>query len=96
MAGGAYLVFALGCGIFGGWIGRAKGSSFVLWFLLCAILPPALIAAALYRFEFNEPETQCPTCGKRAKFYDAICTRCGTELDPGYTEQPSSAAERPA
>jgi predicted amidophosphoribosyltransferase len=56
------------------------------------IQPPPLIPAVLSRFDTTEPDTQCPACGKRVKFYDAICTRCGTELDPGYTEQPSSVA----
>jgi len=95
VAGGAYVFFALCCGVAGGFIGRTKGSSFFIWFLVCLILPPALIAAVLYRFDNNEPDTQCPGCGKQVKFYEAICTRCGTELDPGYTEQPSSVAERP-
>jgi hypothetical protein len=80
LVGGAYIVFALACGAFGGWIGRAKGSSFFIWFLLCAVIPLALIA------------TECPTCGKRVKFYEAICTRCGTELNPGYTDQSSPVA----
>jgi DNA-directed RNA polymerase subunit RPC12/RpoP len=96
MAGGAYLAFALGCGAAGGIIGRIKGSSFFIWFLVCLIFPPALVAAILYRFDTEEPETACPRCGKRTHFYDAICTRCGNELNPGYTDQSSSVAERPA
>ncbi len=97
MAGGAFVFLALCCGLAGGWIGRFKGSSFFVWFLIC-LIPPfiGLIAVVLYRFDNAEPDAQCPTCGKRVKFYDAICTRCGTELDPGYTEQSAPVAERPA
>jgi hypothetical protein len=96
VAGGAYVFFALCCGLAGGFIGRTKGSSFVLWFLLCLVIPLALIPAVLYRFDTAEPDTQCPGCGKRVKFYEAICTRCGTELNPGYTDQSAPVAERPA
>lgn len=96
MAGGAYVFFALCCGLGGGFVGRYKGSSFLLWFIVCLAFPPAVIAAVLYRFDTEEPDTECPGCGKRVKFYEAICTRCGTELDPGYTEQSAPVAERPA
>jgi hypothetical protein len=96
MAGGAFVVLALCCGLAGGIIGRIKGSSFVLWFLL-SLIPPFLgiVAAVLYRYESDEPDTTCPRCGKRVKFYDALCTRCGQELDPGYTDPPSPVAQRP-
>jgi hypothetical protein len=93
MAGGAFVVIAVFCGLAGGIIGRLKGSSFLLWFLICCI-PPfiGLIAAVLYRYDTEEPETTCPRCGKTVKLYEALCTRCGTELDPGYTQQRSSPA----
>lgn len=97
MVGGAFVVLALCCGLAGGIIGRIKGSSFFVWFLIC-LIPPfiGLVAVILYRFESEEPESICPGCGKRVRFYEALCTRCGTELDPGYTEQPAPVAERPA
>jgi len=93
MAGGALVVMMLFCGLAGGIIGRIKGSSFFLWFAICCI-PPfiGLLAAILYRYETDEPETTCPRCGKSVKLYEALCTRCGQELDPGYTDQPLSAA----
>jgi hypothetical protein len=96
VAGGAYVFFAFCCGLAGGLVGRYKGSSFFIWFVVCLVLPPALIAAVLYRYESDEPDSACPSCGKPTKFYEAICTRCGTELDPGYTEQSAPVAERPA
>ena len=43
LAGGrfgvAYLVIALALGLSGGIVGKFKGSSFLLWFLICALLP---------------------------------------------------------
>jgi hypothetical protein len=79
------LIFLL-CGLLGGYIGRAKGSSFFLWFLISACVPViGLIVAVLYRVELNEPRRQCPGCGRIVKLHDALCTRCGTELE--YTDE---------
>ena len=45
-----YLIICLSFGISGGLVGKIKGSSFFLWFLISAILPLiGLIAALLYR-----------------------------------------------
>src|SRR5437773_3216156 len=33
------------------------------------------------RFENRELRRQCPGCGKVVKLHDALCTRCGTELE---------------
>ena len=77
-----YLVIAFFFGLAGGFVGRIKGSSFVLWFLVSAALPfLGLAAAVLYRVEHDEPRRQCPGCGRIVKLHDALCTRCGTELD---------------
>ena len=88
-----YLVIAFFFGLAGGFVGKAKGSSFVLWFLVSAIVPVAgLLAAVFYRVEADEPRRQCPGCGKVVKLYEALCTRCGTELE--YTDEilpPASA-----
>jgi endogenous inhibitor of DNA gyrase (YacG/DUF329 family) len=87
MAGGAYVVIALLFGIATGIVGRAKGSSFVLWFLVGTVLPFfGLIAAVLYRSEHTEPERQCPTCRKTLKLHVQVCPRCGTDL---YLPDPS-------
>jgi hypothetical protein len=82
MAGGAFVVIALFFGLAGGIIGKLKGSSFLLWFLICAI-PPfiGLIAAVLYRNERDEPHRRCPGCGTVVPVHQALCTRCGTELE---------------
>ena len=91
-----FLVIAFFFGLAGGFVGKAKGSSFFLWFLISAI-PPfiGLLAAILYRVEHDEPRRACPRCGKVVKLYEALCTRCGAELD--YTDEiipPESAVAR--
>jgi hypothetical protein len=90
----AFLVIAFSIGLAGGVIGKMKGSSFLLWFLLSAI-PPfiGLLAAIFYRVEYDEPHRRCPTCGKVVPMYDALCTRCGAELEfPGVPAPPEPAA----
>jgi hypothetical protein len=82
MAGGAYVVICLFFGLAGGLVGRMKGSSFLLWFLICALVPViGLLAAIFYRWEDRELRRQCPGCGRVVKLYDALCTSCGTELE---------------
>jgi hypothetical protein len=75
-------------------VGRIKGSSFVLWFLISAAVPFfGLLAAVAYRYERDELRRQCPRCGRVTKLYDAICTRCGTELSfPEVAIGPERAA----
>ena len=78
----AYLIIALFFGLAGGYVGKLKGSSFVLWFLISACVPfLGLLAALLYRNDIDEPRRPCPTCGKTCRLHDALCTRCGTELE---------------
>jgi hypothetical protein len=95
MAGGAYVLIALTFAIATGVIGRAKGSSFFLWFLIGGVVPVlGLIAVILYRGEAEEPERRCPTCGKAVKLYVQVCPRCGTDLylpDPDEVRQPGEA-----
>ena len=89
----AYLAIALCFGLAGGIVGRIKGSSFVLWFLISAVVPFfGLMAAIAYRFDRDEPRRRCPKCGRVTKVYDALCTRCGEELDfPEQLLAPESA-----
>ena len=90
----AYLIIAFFFGLAGGFVGRSKGSSFVLWFLISAIVPfLGLLAAVLYRHEQDEVRRQCPRCGKVVKLYDQVCMRCGEELEfPDTAIVPESAA----
>jgi predicted amidophosphoribosyltransferase len=39
------------------------------------------IAAAVYRYETEEPLRVCPGCGRAVRHYDAVCMRCGSELE---------------
>ena len=90
----AFVVIACFFGLAGGVIGKIKGSSFFLWFLIAAI-PPfiGLAAAVLYRNERDVPHRRCPTCRKVVPMHDALCTRCGAELDfPEVAIEPESAA----
>jgi hypothetical protein len=96
MAGGAYVLIALTFAIATGVIGRSKGSSFFIWFIVGAVaLVIGLVAVILYRPESQEPERRCPTCGKRLKLYVQVCPRCGTDLylpDPDEVRQPGGSA----
>src|SRR5947209_17222088 len=99
MAGLGYAVICLGFGLAGGFVGRMKGSSFLIWFLICALVPVlGLLTAVCYRWEDRELRRQCPRCGRVVKLYDAKCMACGTELEYPEVAIPSEAAmrERPA
>jgi len=90
-----YVVIALCFGLAGGIVGKIKGSSFLLWFLISGAVPIlGLLAAIAYRFERDEPRRLCPKCGRVTKVHDALCTRCGEELE--FPEQPiaSESLER--
>jgi hypothetical protein len=90
----AYLIICLFFGLAGGIVGRLKGSSFVLWFLISGVIPVlGLAAALLYRFETDEVRRQCPRCGRLVKLYDQVCMRCGEDLEfPEQAIEPESAA----
>jgi hypothetical protein len=82
-------------GLAGGVCAKIKGSSFLLWFLI-SMIPPyiGVIAAVLYRNEHEELRRQCPGCGKIVPVHDALCTRCGTELE--YPDPARAAVTRTA
>jgi len=91
------LVIMFFFGLAGGIIGRIKGSSFLLWFLIAALVPfIGLLTAVCYRFENRELRRQCPTCGQVVKLYDAVCMRCGEELEfPEVAIAPEAAIQQP-
>ena len=91
----AFVVICVSFGLAGGVIGKIKGSSFFLWFLIAGI-PPfiGLLAAIFYRNEFDVPHRRCPTCRKIVPMHDALCTRCGTELE--FPPTPARAPVEPA
>jgi len=87
--------FIAGCfGLATAIIGKAKGSSFWVWLLVGAVLPLlGLIAVILYRREKDEPERQCPNCGKALELYVQVCPRCGADLylpDPATVRHPGT------
>jgi hypothetical protein len=93
-----YIVLCIFSGLAGGFVGKVKGSSFWLWFLISAILPViGVLTAMLYRVDRDELRRQCSSCGKVVKLHDALCTRCGAELDfPETAIVPESQARSAA
>jgi hypothetical protein len=95
MASLGYVVIAVAFGLAGGIVGRLKGSSFLLWFLISGVVPIfGLMAAIAYRFEREELRRQCPRCGRVVKIYDALCMRCGMELELPEVAVMSEAMEQ--
>jgi hypothetical protein len=88
----SWVLISVTCGLATGLIGRAKGSSFFIWFLVGAVLPVlGLIAVILYRVEKDEPERRCPRCGRVHKLYVQVCRYCGEDLylpDPSEVRHP--------
>jgi hypothetical protein len=93
----AYVTIAFCFGLAGGIVGKIKGSSFILWFLISALVPFfGLLAAIAYRSERNELRRRCPKCGRVTKIYDALCTGCGSELEfPEVAIAPESWEQTP-
>ena len=76
------LVIMFFFGLAGGVIGRVKGSSFFMWFLVAGLIPfLGLLAAVFYRNDRTELRRQCPDCGRVLKLHDAVCMSCGCELE---------------
>ena len=69
-------------GLSAGVIGKIKGSSFLIWFLVGFCIPViGTLAAILWRWEGREPRRQCPECGNVIPLYEQVCMRCGADLD---------------
>jgi uncharacterized membrane protein len=80
MSGAGFVVILFFFGLATAIIGRIKGSSFFLWFLVGFCLPIlGLLAAILYRFERDEPRKLCSRCGATLKITDQVCMRCGED-----------------
>jgi hypothetical protein len=88
---GPYLVLMFFFGLSAGTIGKIKGSSFFIWFVVGAGLPGlGTLAAMLYRYERDEPRRQCEECGRVIPLTDQVCRRCGADQ-----EYPSQVLVRP-
>jgi hypothetical protein len=83
-------------GFAGGIVGRIKGSSFAIWFLISFSVPfLGLLTAVLYRYENQELRRRCPRCHRVVKLHDAVCMRCGTELEfPEVAIAPAAPGRR--
>ena len=82
MAGIEYAVLALFFGLATGVVGKIKGSSFFLWFLIGAVLPGiGLLAAIFSRWEKAELRRRCEECGAIVPITDQVCRRCGRDLE---------------
>ena len=78
MYGGAYVAIMIFFGLSAGVIGKIKGSSFFLWFLIGFCLPViGTIAALLCRWDRYEPRRRCEECGAVVHVHDQVCKRCG-------------------
>jgi hypothetical protein len=88
------LVILAAFGLSAGLVGRYRGSSFVLWFLIGFCLPLfGTVAAFLYRSERDEPQRECPECGEINPLWAQVCGRCGRDLEfPGETPAPDGAS----
>ena len=77
-----YAVIAFFCGLSAAVIGKLKGSSFLLWFLVGLVLPVlGTLAAIFFRSEHAEARRQCPECGNVVPLHDQVCMRCGRDLE---------------
>jgi uncharacterized paraquat-inducible protein A len=89
----SYALIAFAFALSGGIVAKVKGNSFWLWFLISGLVPfVGLLAAILYRSERDQLRRRCPRCGRVVKVHDALCTRCGQELEfPEDAIAPESA-----
>jgi hypothetical protein len=99
MQGMGYVVICFFCGLSAGFIGRHKGSSFLLWFVIGGAIPLlGTLAALLWRYEDDEVFRECDECGHVMPLYQQVCNRCGAdqgwpeELDESDAEEVPSAA----
>jgi hypothetical protein len=77
-----FIVILVFFGLSAGVIGKLKGGSFVLWFLVGFTLPFfGTIAALASRNERVTPLRACPECGNVVPVHDQVCSRCGGDLD---------------
>ena len=77
-----FLVILFFFGLSAGAVGKIKGSSFLIWFLIGFALPVlGTLAAIFYRWEREEPRRKCEECGNVVPLHVQVCTRCGRDLD---------------
>lgn len=90
-----FIVICVFFGLSAGVIARIKGSSFLIWFMIGAVLPFfGTLAALLWRNERDVARGRCPDCGNVVPVHDQVCARCGADLD-FFTPAGVQAQERP-
>jgi predicted amidophosphoribosyltransferase len=59
-----------------------------VWALISGVIPIlGPLCAACYRRETEEALRICPGCRAAVRYYDAMCMRCGSDLEyPGEQE----------
>jgi uncharacterized paraquat-inducible protein A len=89
-----FVVLGFFCGLSAGVIGKLKGSSFWIWFLVGTVLPLiGTLAAVLHRNERTEPHRRCPECNNVVPLHNQVCMRCGRDLE--WPEEPAPEREKP-
>jgi len=77
----AFLVLMFCFGLAAALIGKIKGSSFFIWFLIGFALPVlGMLAAIFSRYERYDHRRRCDDCGATLPITNQICTRCGADL----------------
>jgi hypothetical protein len=77
-----YALIPILFGLITGCVGKYKGMSFFLWFVIGAILPfVGLAAAILFRTERYDPRRECPNCNAVVPITTQVCLRCGEDLE---------------
>jgi hypothetical protein len=77
-----YLVVMFFFGLSAGTIGKIKGSSFAIWFLIGFAVPfLGTLAAVFHRWESQELKRRCEECGNVVSMSDQVCMRCGRDLE---------------
>ena len=96
MYGMAYVIIAVAFGLAGGFVGRMKGSSFWMWFLVSFCVPfLGLACAVLYRWDDRELRRECPRCAKVVQAVRRrLCALRGGAGDPGRRDRTRSRDAR--
>jgi hypothetical protein len=77
-----YALIPLAFGLVTACVGKYKQMSFLLWFLIGAMLPfVGLAAAILFRSERYDPRRECPNCNAVVPITTQVCLRCGEDLE---------------
>lgn len=88
-------VLLVSFGLSAGAIGKIKGSSFLVWFMVGLVLPGiGTIAALAYRDERGVARRRCSDCGNVVAVHDQVCSRCGADLDFPQ-EKPAEGGKSP-